>query len=392
MSAGLSQASRPEAAPISGVRLLPSLAAAAVFPFDRVLTGMVGAGQGIEAICLYLGLSLAALEDSLVRLGLRTPNDRKLRKPGPRGWPVLDAMRLIAWRVAGIHPESIGERLGRSPGAVRAKARRLGIPTPDRKTLRRVDPSTLADPSPGFGCSATPPESNKPSAASVPAVCSTTVRPVVRPDAASPDIVTLRAALPPVAPSALPAAHEPGAQRELQLLRVLRDFDQASPPAKRDVSSTLVWQPTSPAKDAATKTAAQPTRGAKTRAIVGSLCRLTRDREFVLELSLRYLGRQHYRHVANEYGVTPRALATFYDRIDLPRDFDRSKFGPTYDEERANANLARLEYELVVCDQTKRFWWRHKRQERFWRLSFEGARLRGCPRERDPLNPRTIYV
>ena len=73
-------------------------------------------------------------------------------------------------------------------------------------------------------------------------------------------------------------------------------------------------------------------------------------------------------------------------------DFDRSKFGPAYDEERANANLAGLEYELVVCDQTKRFWWRHKRQERFWRLSFEGARLRGCPRDRDPLNPRTICV
>jgi hypothetical protein len=64
---------------------------------------------------------------------------------------VLDTMRLIAWRVAGIHPEAIAQRLGRSASAVRAKARRLGIPRPDRKALRKVDPERLEDPVPGFG-------------------------------------------------------------------------------------------------------------------------------------------------------------------------------------------------------------------------------------------------
>jgi hypothetical protein len=48
-------------APISGSGLLLSVAAAATaaagIPFDAILAGMVAAGQGIEAICLYLDLS-----------------------------------------------------------------------------------------------------------------------------------------------------------------------------------------------------------------------------------------------------------------------------------------------------------------------------------------------
>src|SRR6266446_710246 len=103
VSAGLSAASQRGTAPISGPGLLLSLAAAAAavagFPFDEVLAGMVAASQGIQAICLYLNLTRAALDDHLVRLGLRTPPDRPLRKLGPRGWSELDTRRLIAWRV-----------------------------------------------------------------------------------------------------------------------------------------------------------------------------------------------------------------------------------------------------------------------------------------------------
>ena len=88
MSAGLSPAIQRGTAPFSGSGLLLSLAAAATvvadIPFDAVLAGMVAAGHGIEAICLYLDLSRAALDYHLVRLGLRTPHDRPQRKPGPR--------------------------------------------------------------------------------------------------------------------------------------------------------------------------------------------------------------------------------------------------------------------------------------------------------------------
>ena len=108
--------------PILPAGLLLTLAAAVVFPFDRVLAGMAAAGHGIEAICLYLGLTRTVLLEHVVRLGLATPHDRPLRKSGPRGWSVLETMCLIAWRVLGVHPETICARLGRSVNAVRAKA------------------------------------------------------------------------------------------------------------------------------------------------------------------------------------------------------------------------------------------------------------------------------
>ena len=107
--------------PLLPAGLLLTLAAAVVFPFDRVLAGMVAAGHGIEAISLYLGLTRGVLLEHVVRLGLATPHDRPLRKSGARGWSVLDTMRLVAWRVAGVHPETIGARLGRSANAVRAQ-------------------------------------------------------------------------------------------------------------------------------------------------------------------------------------------------------------------------------------------------------------------------------
>src|SRR6516162_8665095 len=167
---------------------------------------MVAAGQGIHAICLYLGLTRAVLDEHLVRLGLRTPHERPLRRPGPRGWSVLDTIRLIAWRVAGIHPEAIAQRLGRSANAVRAKARRLGLPRPDRKALRRVDPARLQDPVPGFGIQAVACEA-LPQPMSPTDVCGTSAGPVsvrVGDDAAG--IVDLRAPRPG---NELPAAARP---------------------------------------------------------------------------------------------------------------------------------------------------------------------------------------
>lgn len=107
--------------------------------------------------------------------------------------------------------------------------------------------------------------------------------------------------------------------------------------------------------------------------------------------SLRYFGRQSYKHAAQQLGMTVAALRSLYDRIDLPRDYDRSKFGAQYDEERARENLGNCEYELVLCARTRRWWWRHKVTERFQRVSAEGARLRGSPRERG-FEPRRVCV
>jgi hypothetical protein len=206
--------------------------AAVRFPFDAVLAGMVAAGQGIHAICLYLGLTRPALDDHLVRLGLRTPHERALRKPGPRGWSVLDTIRLIAWRLAGIHPDTIALRLGRSANAVRAKARRLGIPRPDRRALQRVDPATLEDPVPGFGIGSQGAGEPLPRSPSLSQVCGTSAGPVsARDDGDAAGMVELRARLPANGPPAAgracrdEVARRPAGGREWPLFRVVPEAE-----------------------------------------------------------------------------------------------------------------------------------------------------------------------
>ncbi|HUB48402.1 MAG TPA: hypothetical protein VMB73_25785, partial [Acetobacteraceae bacterium] len=116
--------------------------------FDRLLAGLVAAGQGVQALCLLLGLTQGALDEHIVRLCLPAPHDRPLRKPGPKGWSIRDKIRLIFWRLLGVHPEIIGQRLEkpRSANAVRAQARRMGMPTPARRELHKPDPASLREP------------------------------------------------------------------------------------------------------------------------------------------------------------------------------------------------------------------------------------------------------
>lgn len=124
---------------------LVPFAAAISTPFDVLLQSMIAAGIGLEALCTYLGLSEHCVLDHVVRLGLATPAAKPLRKPIPTGWATDDIRRLIIWRLTGVHPELIGLHLGRvrSPSAVRAKARRLGLPVPPRKSLFRPKPEQL---------------------------------------------------------------------------------------------------------------------------------------------------------------------------------------------------------------------------------------------------------
>ena len=109
------------------------------FVQDGVLRGMVAARLPLGTISTYLGRSCEAVLDDVVRLGLPTPIDKPLRKITKLGWTVEDIQRLILWRPAGVHPDVIGQNLSRvrSANAVRAKARRLGIMPPPRKSLFR---------------------------------------------------------------------------------------------------------------------------------------------------------------------------------------------------------------------------------------------------------------
>ncbi|MBN8907897.1 MAG: hypothetical protein J0H99_14950 [Rhodospirillales bacterium] len=348
---------------------MASLVALVACPFDGVLAGMVGAGLGIEAICLYLGLSRAALDASLIRLGLRTPHDRPLRKPGARGWSVLDTMRLIAWRVAGIHPATIGERLGRSPNAVRAKARRLGIAAPDRKALRRADPATLVDPTSGFGF---PDASPANATAAESALCGTAAGSVsFRTESGDAGNVVLRAPFPPgdvpvsVAVRRGKTARKPTAQGELQLLRIIPGGEPTPPPP------ALTW---TPATDLVAPTAPIPAP-APPPATRGEPA--SRAKPELAWIAQGYFGRQNYRQTALEVGISESALASFYDRIDLPRDLDRRKFGDTCDQALAKVNLAKSGYEMAVCSRSQRFFCRHRSDRASVRCNRETRRAEG---------------
>jgi hypothetical protein len=372
VSAGLSGESQPERVPISGSGLLfacTAAAAAAVgFPFDPVLAGMVAAGQGIQAICLYLGLTRPALDKHLVRLGLRTPHERPLRKPGPRGWSVLDTIRLIGWRVAGIHPETIGQRLGRSANAVRAKARRLGLPRPDRKSLQRVDPAKLKDPGPGIAFVAPAEEAEAPSQ-SPSAECGVVAGVVAaRPDQPADGSNSLRPAAllaSPVASSTL--GDSANAQGELPLVRV----DPAKPPpAKQDM--LLVSRPSVLAQLPPGNCEYWKEIGERPGEVgllledlgwIANLRSLRLNGVAVLAMGLRSMGGQHWRKIAADARLTSGCGRTELSRSLLPRDFDRRKFGPSWDAECAFATLEFSGYELAE-DEQGRFFWRHRRDRR----------------------------
>lgn len=105
-----------------------------------ILTGMIGQGHGIEAVCFFLRLTREALLDLAVLHDLPTPHDRPRRTcGGARAWTGPDYAAFIACWIAGWRAGSIGECLGRSPGSIWSKARRLGLPRRDRKFL--VKPS-----------------------------------------------------------------------------------------------------------------------------------------------------------------------------------------------------------------------------------------------------------
>lgn len=371
MSPGLARPAPAEKPPISGPGLLLSLAAAVVFPFDRVLAGMVAAGQGIEALCRYLGLSREALDHNLIRLGLRTPHDRPLRNSGPKGWSALDTMCLIFWRSIGVHPETIGLRLGRSANAVRAKSRRLGVPTPDRKILHRADPASLTDPTPGFGFDTAPSASPGATPASRSDRCGTAAGPI-EPSRQPPAVVTpphpvASAAVSPAMPSspASPsragkrAARVPG-QREFQLFRFVGGSDSApiAPVATEAKLPAAAVAPTMP------RTEAEVDFNGDLTWIAGVRRPLT-NRLVVWVLGMLVMGGLHYRAAAARVGKTPAAFRTLRTRCGIPVDYGRRKFGAVFDQEVAQATCAQSGYVVKQYigeeGSTPLWFWAHKR-------------------------------
>lgn len=396
MSVATTRASRTEEAPNVGPSLLRSLVSIVVCPFDRVLEGMVGAGFGIAAICLYLDLTRAALDLSLARLGLRTPHDRPLRKPGAKSWSVTDTRRLILWRQTGIHPDVIGVRLSRSANAVRGKARRLGIPAPDRKALRRVDPWSLPDPIPGLGFP--DPASAEVSEQAAHARQSAEARAADQQQAGEDSIQPRQPTDDaPAAPARGNRARKATAQRELARLPVIAGEEQVcalAPPSKPEqgnsspvagsaisgeisknserVGDTAIAAGTGAEEPRVATSAANHPTNATTSSVlpavpraalasqpegdtpvdddltwIGKLRHVIYDKEAVRIIGMRQMGLEHWRSTAAALGLTPGQLKTIRTRIDIPIDRDRRKFDTTYDPELARLNFDTCGYTLI---------------------------------------------
>ena len=365
MSGALAKAEERRLPGPSGVPpVLRSLAAVVLFPFDEVLRGMVAAGQGIEALCLFLGLTRSLLDDHLVRLGLTTPHDRPMRKAGAKGWSIMDTIRLIAWRIAGVHPEIIGERLERTAGAVRSKGRRLGLCAPARKLLHKPDPKTLRDPEPGF-FRPNPPPSPVPTA----------------PDAACGRVaggITYRGRE-ALGAFSRPANESTGekivaffngsiGQRELPLFGVVGGTD--SEPAKQGLKQNQreIARLAHPTPEfIIPKTEAEVDFNADLSWIGKTRHPLT-NKLIVWIWGMLMMGGLTYQATARRVGMTDNSYRTFRSRCCIPVDEDRRKFGEIFDERCARATLAQSGYVLQHCitasetrDGKGNWFWVHKR-------------------------------
>jgi len=392
MSAGLSEASEPGTTAILGPAPLPSYAAAATsataFPFDPVLAGMVAAGQGIQAICLYLGLTRGALDDHLARLALRLPHDRALRNPGPRGWSNLDTQRLIVWRVGSIHPETIGRRVCRSANAVRAKARRLGIPRPDRKSLQRVDPANLEDPAPLFAGSRQTRSPDSPLNSPC-APCGTAAGPVsVRTGVdTSATVIVLPPESVTTAPAVVRLLRDGTAQRLREPELPIVSHADPSPPLHEAPGPVppQIWPlvvELEPRIKAEVKLADVVPKLAYI-GWVGETRHILRDAAAVLALSPRYFGGQHWKWIAQDAGMHKPQLASDLTRIRLPRDFDRWKFRKTFNLECALYSLLESGYLLRRNKERGNYEWVNFRDLRNVHQSWETRRKWGYDDEGD---------
>lgn len=374
MSASLAQERRLEdGAVVAPPAVLISLATIALVSFDCALAGMVRAGQGIGALCCFFGLTSADLHDHLVRLGLPTPLDRLLRKPGPKGWSEADVRRLIVWRLAGVHPEVIGQLLDRrrSANAVRAKARRLGLPVPPRKQLHRPEPETLRDPAPGPLIHA-----QAPARAPTPSeVCGTAAGEVSVRGVSYDGAVSLHPAAGSLNETAGENDPDPRlgrkarseGQRELPLFGVVGGT-AAVPGAAEAVSPIVVDTPATELEPWI------PTHESEVD-LPGDLTWFGRIKRFrhanraaVWVAFMLLAGGLSYKAAADRLGVTTGTFSTFRGRAGIPVDHDRDKAGEVFDATTAHITWKVsgfiLQQETVSEDVPKArvpWFWVHKR-------------------------------
>jgi hypothetical protein len=336
---------------------------------------MVAAGQGVQALCLLLGLTQGALDEHIVRLSLPTPHDRPLRKPGPRGWCIRDKVRLIFWRLLGVHPEIIGQRLEkpRSANAVRAQARRMGIPTPPRRELHKPDPASLREPDLaalfGFGRS----DDCRPTLQGGPSDtrnCATSGgRDLLgpKPSAAERKSQGSSKASDPAAKRRAPGQVTPTGQRELSLLIVVGGTSKEPTKAQASAKAEEPPKTQEPPKAAAPPLPPIPRTEDEVDLCgdLGWFRRLTwknplKYRVAVWTFFMLIAGGLHYKAAAERLGISPDAFRSIRTRMAVPVDRDRKKAGTDFDEEGARETLRRSGYVIKKCMQSDNFFWGHK--------------------------------
>ncbi len=102
-------------------------------PRDKSIVGMVEKGHTPDAIASFLGILTIELVSRVYRLGLHTPYKgsirRKVRKNNARSaWQLAEIRQLVELREQNVSSVAIADKLGRSVGSVRYKARWLGLP------------------------------------------------------------------------------------------------------------------------------------------------------------------------------------------------------------------------------------------------------------------------
>jgi hypothetical protein len=339
-----------------------------LFPFDDVLRGMVSAGQGIEVLCLFLELTRGQLDDHLIRLGLATPHNRPMRKAGGiKAWSVADVIRLIAWRVAGVHPEIIGLKLGRSAGAVRSKARRLGLRAPPRKLLHKPDLNSLRDPEPGFGWknqqSPALPASPQAACGRVAGVISFNGRESVGSfvnfsgQSGGKHVVSGFFGG-SVGQRELPLFGVVGGtarqEHKKNAVKAIPEFVIPKTEAEVDFNGDLQW--------------------------IGSIRPKLTNKLVVWICGMLWMGGVHYAEAAKRVGMTSGAFRSFRHRAGIPVDTDRKKFGSDFDAEVAHDTLKDSGLTLRQCVTTNKY----GGQNWFWakRTDF-GTRISPPKRKRD---------
>jgi len=306
--------------------------AAALSPLDYVLAGMVAAGLGIEALCLYLGLARTALFERIVALGLLTPHDRQLRRPGgKRPWLAGEVHELIRLWVSGVRVVCIADCLGRSPGAVWSKARRLGLPKRDRRKLVRLEPISrpAADPEPA-----------------------TLVRDFVAPaahEAAVSESTSSTIDAVPAAPSAS-LAPAPVSENNEATGQLALASGSADPAEGRQVI----------AKQDAVSAAAAPAGGGQRRK-QSRPGQVTWFREADEEVSLRWWANQHPIDIAREMSetymeLTASAVSSRCHRLQLPPRYGNTLVAH-FDPKVAESTIKASGFVSRFCPGKKRIFW-----------------------------------